>query len=425
VLAHPQILGEDVLVVTSEFGRWVGIDRGVERDRLDVLGLDSSGRLVVAELKRGTAPDTVGMQALKYAGLARGFTSDRLASAHAQFLTRRGTPTTPEDAAILLEEHAGPLDPEQLRRPEIVIVAEEYGKVLTSTVLYLIEQGLPMRLLRVRAWDVRGQVVITVSQELPLPDADEFLLTPDAAQRRDRQEARTGARRERTSVERILTHELIEPGATLTYRLYSGRTPEAVTQVDRWISDNPARGRAVWNPDLDRPLEWELDGVGYTPSSLARLIYREATGEDRGANGPRSWLLDDERDLFQLAGGYGTKTEFRSVDEIMAEAEASGAREVLKPFLNLAEEFGLPRRGYKHGIMITAPDNRSRYVVWLAPRAKGTARVTFNHEQLARLTRRDRDELEDSLPTGIYDAPTAGATAANLRALLAATSTTP
>src|SRR4051794_26022131 len=52
VLAQPQVLGDDVLIVTSEFDRWAGQDGTRTRDRLDVLGLDSSGRLVVAELKR-------------------------------------------------------------------------------------------------------------------------------------------------------------------------------------------------------------------------------------------------------------------------------------------------------------------------------------------------------------------------------------
>jgi hypothetical protein len=39
VLAHPEILGEGVLVVTFEFDRWQGSGGARERDRLDVLGL--------------------------------------------------------------------------------------------------------------------------------------------------------------------------------------------------------------------------------------------------------------------------------------------------------------------------------------------------------------------------------------------------
>jgi hypothetical protein len=38
VLAHPEILGAGVLVVTFEFDRWQGSGGARERDRLDVLG---------------------------------------------------------------------------------------------------------------------------------------------------------------------------------------------------------------------------------------------------------------------------------------------------------------------------------------------------------------------------------------------------
>jgi hypothetical protein len=64
VLVHPEMLGPDVKVVAFEFGRWTATSGALARDRLDVLGLDRDGRLVVVELKRDQAPDTVDMQAL-------------------------------------------------------------------------------------------------------------------------------------------------------------------------------------------------------------------------------------------------------------------------------------------------------------------------------------------------------------------------
>lgn len=61
-IEEPRILGEDLLIVTSEFE---GFER--TRDRLDVLALDRAGKLVVVELKRDRADETTDLQAIKYA----------------------------------------------------------------------------------------------------------------------------------------------------------------------------------------------------------------------------------------------------------------------------------------------------------------------------------------------------------------------
>ena len=81
VIANPEILGEGMLVITSEFDRWVS-QAGKDPDRLDVLGLETSGRLVVAELKRDTAPESVSLQAINYAARASRFTPELLAEAY-------------------------------------------------------------------------------------------------------------------------------------------------------------------------------------------------------------------------------------------------------------------------------------------------------------------------------------------------------
>src|SRR5665647_2340999 len=93
VVTHPIILGAGVKIVTVEYDGWV-VGGDAQRNRLDVLGLDRDGRLVVAELKRGIAPDTVEMQVIKYAAMASRFRLDSLASAHAAYSTSRGTPMT-------------------------------------------------------------------------------------------------------------------------------------------------------------------------------------------------------------------------------------------------------------------------------------------------------------------------------------------
>lgn len=50
IRVSPEILGEDLLVLTIEFDRFVS-----SSDRLDILALDRRGNLVVVELKRDSA----------------------------------------------------------------------------------------------------------------------------------------------------------------------------------------------------------------------------------------------------------------------------------------------------------------------------------------------------------------------------------
>ena len=132
VLAYPEMLGAGVKVVTFEFDRWWTSSGAVPHDRLDVLGLDEDGRLVVAELKRDKAPDTTEMQAIKYAAMVSRFTVDSLAEQHSRFRMGRGDALSTEEALAELQAHAPDLSTDTLRRPRIVLLAREYPMVVTA-----------------------------------------------------------------------------------------------------------------------------------------------------------------------------------------------------------------------------------------------------------------------------------------------------
>jgi hypothetical protein len=183
VLAHPEMLGVDVLIITSEFDRWMSRE-GREADRLDVLGLDADGRLVVTELKRDQAPDFVTLQSVKYAAMASRFEVEQLADAYLNFHSEEGdAPTTAEEALAVLRTHAPGLSSDTLRSPRIVLIAGSFPTTLTSSVVWLGEQGIDFTLIQVGAYRLGDNHLVTVSQVWPPPEAEDFVVAPSRAER--------------------------------------------------------------------------------------------------------------------------------------------------------------------------------------------------------------------------------------------------
>lgn len=179
IVSNPEILGEDIIIVTVEFGSWVSHSGSSERDRLDVLALDSSGRLLVVELKRGRAPEAVDMQAVKYAAMASRFEPDELAAAHAAFLSSRGELVSDTEALERLNSHTGySMDTETLRSPRIVLMASTFPPGVTATVVWLSEMGVDIALVQFQAYRAGEKVLVSVSKLYPVRDVEEFTVAP-------------------------------------------------------------------------------------------------------------------------------------------------------------------------------------------------------------------------------------------------------
>jgi hypothetical protein len=180
IIAHPDILGPGVLIITSEFDKWQS-KAGTERHRPDVIGLDRDGHLIVGELKRDAAPDTVDMQAIKYAANASRFDVDTLSSAHADFLKRiGGDHLTADQAREKITGHAEILaeSEESLRKPRIVLIAGSFPTSVTATAVWLTEMDISITLMKVQAYRAATDVVVTVSQLWPLAQAEDFVVAP-------------------------------------------------------------------------------------------------------------------------------------------------------------------------------------------------------------------------------------------------------
>ncbi|MHC3003060.1 MGMT family protein [Gordonia sp. GN26] len=319
VIEHPEILGAGIMVVTMEFDRWQSGAGQRHADRLDVLGLDRDGQLVLAELKRDRAPDVVQLQAIKYAAMVSRFTPTDLATYHQRYLLSRGQEVTEDEARSRLDDHAGVLDLEVLRRPRIVLVAGEFDPTTTASVVWLNEMGLSITLQQVQAYRTGDEgLVMTVSQLYPVPDVEDFTISPIQAQARSLTQRQQRGAREQSTVVRLVQTGTLPDGTVLYLRPTSEVKAEVREQIEEWLDEDERRGRATWFNNQAHPLRWEFDQQRYRPTAIVSRILSEAAGIDRSVRGPQWWTTADGADLTQLAGSTVDAFDWDILHEALA-----------------------------------------------------------------------------------------------------------
>lgn len=176
VLAHPQLLGSGVAVVTSEFDKWQSANGEIVADRLDVLGLGPDGRVVVVELKRDLAPHTVHMQALNYAAMVSRLTVKDVAELWVDWHSTTEQPLDVDSVEAELQTK-WLLTSETIKSPRIVLIASGFPSNVTASVVWLNEQGVSIDLIRFRPYQLPdGQVLVNFTRIFPVPTVEEYTI---------------------------------------------------------------------------------------------------------------------------------------------------------------------------------------------------------------------------------------------------------
>mgnify|MGYP007061770020 FL=1 len=292
VIEHPQILGEDILIVTDQFDRWEAATGERPLDRLDVLGLGSDGRLVLAELKRDRAPRGAHLQAITYAALVARLAPHDVVKELQRHLQRQaeqadrrpGEPAetwTADDARELVEAHCGgPLDEEILRSPRIVLVAGGFSPVTLTAVDWQASQGLDVTLQQVQAYALpSGEKIVTVSKLFPLASTEDFLVTPAAAKVEKKRE-----QKDKNTAFRIIEEGLLEDGTELAFKIAT-RNQEYRELITGWLEKHPAAVSQLDRTCQDGPLSGATTMRGTSRQQLLRRSSRRPSVRD-----PFPWL---------------------------------------------------------------------------------------------------------------------------------------
>lgn len=162
-------VAHDVLIVAEEFDAFTDARR-----RVDLLGVDRTGQLVVIELKRTSDGGHLELQALRYAAMVSAMTFDELTehySRHLSAVEPKASDEARQRLANWLEEVGGE-EAVLPRTVRLVLVASGFDREITTTVLWLNDvYGLDITCTRLLPHRVGEKLLLDVQQVIPLPEA--------------------------------------------------------------------------------------------------------------------------------------------------------------------------------------------------------------------------------------------------------------
>ena len=172
VAANPGILGEDLLVIGKEFS---GFDRTDER--LDLLAVDTDGKLVIIELKRDDTGADAHWQAIKYASYIHRASVNEIVRVLAEY-----EEVSEEEAVDKLLRHIGADDLNVLNNDQrIILASHRFAPEVTSAALWLNEKAPGEDLITcVQLTPYRdgeaGSLYVQANTIIPVPGVDDYVI---------------------------------------------------------------------------------------------------------------------------------------------------------------------------------------------------------------------------------------------------------
>lgn len=170
---NPSCLNEDLLIIQKEFD---GFNDTYER--LDLLALDKQGNLVIIENKLDDTGKDVTWQVLKYASYCATLNSSQIITIFTQYLSKIGNTQSAEE---VLEEF---LETEDFREKlnignsqRIMMIAGEFRKEVTSSVLWLLNYGLRVQCFKATPYKLQEQLFLNMEQIIPIKEAEDFVIS--------------------------------------------------------------------------------------------------------------------------------------------------------------------------------------------------------------------------------------------------------
>ncbi|HCH5140979.1 TPA: DUF4268 domain-containing protein [Vibrio parahaemolyticus] len=301
-LAHqPDALGEELLIIQKEFD---GFDD--TRERLDLLALDKNGNLVIIENKLDDSGRDVVWQALKYASYCASLTKGQIVDIYQQYLDRyeplqgeRDLLNQPQNAVQRICEFLDAPDLDEIKlnlgnSQRLMLVAANFRKEVTSTVLWLLGQGLSIQCFKVTPYALDEQLLINIDQIIPTPEAKELMIGINAKEAEEK--TTEVVLKNRHSVRREYWEQALEVFQKSDCNLYDNIS----TTKDHWLcAGSGVTGcpfSLIFNQKELRVELWLSRSNGEENKWLFDQLFEQKDQIDSAFGEPLEWLrLDDKK----------------------------------------------------------------------------------------------------------------------------------
>ncbi|PMJ80678.1 hypothetical protein [Vibrio splendidus] len=162
-------IAPDCLVISEEFSDWED-----SRRRIDLLAIDRNANLVVIELKRDDVGAHMELQALRYAAMISTMTFEKACDYFEQYIEKEGLDIVARQEILdFVDLDEGSLD-DFGNDVRIVLASADFGKELTTSVLWLRDKGIDISCVRLAPYSYKDDVLINAEQIIPVPEVEEY-----------------------------------------------------------------------------------------------------------------------------------------------------------------------------------------------------------------------------------------------------------
>jgi hypothetical protein len=309
-------LEDGLLVLTDEFSGWTDSAR-----RIDLLCLDRDANLVVVELKRNEDGGHMELQALRYAAMVAAMTFDQAV----ETLARQRSKLAPDTDAARIDilTHLGWSEPDEesfAAETRIILAAADFGKELTTCVLWLRDCGIDIGCVRLKPYRLGdGRLLVDIQPLIPLPEAAEFQTQIGVKQAADRKE-----RAERHDLRYRFWARLLD-AARLRTTLHANRSP----QDGSWIAGGGI-GRKGFSLSYvtrkqDGQVELKIEGDVPDGATCFAALKADRSEVEQAFGGVLDWeeppAIGGWRICHRVEGGYrNPEAEWPAIQERMIDA---------------------------------------------------------------------------------------------------------